>query len=177
MLCLSGIACRHFVCNIFTSSTLARSPVVFVQILLEPYYDKTAVTDELVDVLLTPLLAEGVPEILFDQLSYSAGPLPEQLLQDPRLSVPVWVCWGEKDPWTPAKRVSSEQTVFCFELKFYVMCSLGFLFKFGRYSNEMSKLTKFPSADSLLSCHSYRVLYRNGVESASCDSHRKKSPA
>eukprot|EP00967_Tisochrysis_lutea_P156412 scaffold315173_cov36-Tisochrysis_lutea.AAC.3 len=68
----------------------------------------TQVTDELVDVLLTPLLLPGSADVVFDTLSYSAGPLPEQLLQDDRLSsTPVWVCYGEKDPWTPAQRVEA----------------------------------------------------------------------
>jgi pimeloyl-ACP methyl ester carboxylesterase len=33
--------------------------------------------------------------------------LPEQLLSDPSYphNVPVWVCYGTEDPWTPAKRV------------------------------------------------------------------------
>ena len=77
----------------------------YSQILMEPYKDRSAVTDELVDVLLTPLLAEGASVIVFDQLSYSAGPLPEQLLTDPRLRLPVWVCWGDQDPGTPPKKV------------------------------------------------------------------------
>jgi pimeloyl-ACP methyl ester carboxylesterase len=63
------------------------------------------VTDELVDVLLTPLLTDGAADVVFDTLSYSAGPLPEQLLADDRLTAPVLVCYGEKDPWTPAARV------------------------------------------------------------------------
>jgi pimeloyl-ACP methyl ester carboxylesterase len=66
------------------------------------------VTDELVDVLLTPLLGPGAADVVFDTLSYSAGPLPEQLLQDPRLSdIPVWVCYGLEDPWTSAQRVEA----------------------------------------------------------------------
>jgi len=84
--------------------TLATQATV-KQILKEPYYDAEQVTDELVDVLLTPLLTDGASKVVFDTLSYSAGPLPEQLLQDQRLQQPVWVCWGEKDPWTPPKRV------------------------------------------------------------------------
>ena len=43
--------------------------------------------------------------MVFDTLSYSAGPLPEQQLQDPRLTAPVSVVWGEDDPWTPRERV------------------------------------------------------------------------
>lgn len=80
-------------------------PETVKQILKEPYHDPSQVTDELVDVLLTPLLTKGSADVVFDTLSYSAGPLPEQQLQDPRLSAPVLVCWGEKDPWTPSKRV------------------------------------------------------------------------
>jgi len=80
-------------------------PDTVKQILKEPYYDAEQVTDELVDVLLTPLLTEGSADVVFDTLSYSAGPLPEQQLADPQLKAPVLVCWGEKDPWTPSKRV------------------------------------------------------------------------
>lgn len=81
-------------------------PDTVKQILKEPYHDPDTVTDELVDVLLSPLLTEGSATVVFDTLSYSAGPLPEQLLSDPGLEkFPVWVCLGEKDPWTPPDRV------------------------------------------------------------------------
>jgi len=83
-------------------------PDTVKQILKEPYFDSQTVTDELVDVLLTPLLSPGAADVVFDTLSYSAGPLPEQLLQDDRLSdTPVWVCYGLKDPWTSAQRVEA----------------------------------------------------------------------
>lgn len=75
-------------------------------ILKEPYSVTEAVTDELVDVLLTPLLLPGSADVVFDTLSYSAGPLPEQQLQDSNLSeTAVEVCYGEEDPWTPLPRV------------------------------------------------------------------------
>lgn len=83
------------------------TPSTVKQILREPYEDSSAVTDELVDVLLTPLLTAGAADVVFDTLSYSAGPLPEQQLADPRLAAPVLVCWGEADPWTPRERVIS----------------------------------------------------------------------
>ena len=83
-------------------------PETVKQILKEPYHDPETVTDELVDVLLSPLLTKGAANVVFDTLSYSAGPLPEQLLADPGLEkLPVWVCLGEKDPWTPADRVKA----------------------------------------------------------------------
>jgi pimeloyl-ACP methyl ester carboxylesterase len=34
--------------------------------------------------------------------------LPEQLLSDPAYpaqKVPVWICYGQEDPWTPGRRV------------------------------------------------------------------------
>ena len=41
-------------------------------ILMEPYHVTEAVTDELVDVLLSPLLLPGAADVVFDTLSYSA---------------------------------------------------------------------------------------------------------
>merc|ERR1712086_2903 len=82
---------------------------------MEPYRKRDNLDDELVDVLLTPLLTPGADQVVFDTLSYSAGPLPEQQLDElgengnsddsSDSDVPVWVCYGDEDPWTPAKRV------------------------------------------------------------------------
>ena len=84
-------------------------PNTVKQILMEPYEIQKEVDDELVDVLLTPLLTKGASDVVFDTLSYSAGPLPEQQLADEGFpkggKCPVWVCYGTKDPWTPADRV------------------------------------------------------------------------
>jgi len=66
-------------------------------ILRECYHDRAAVDDELVDVILKPGLDPGAVHVFLDFLSYSGGPLPEQLLAESR--VPVSVVWGEKDPW------------------------------------------------------------------------------
>ena len=83
-------------------------PDIVKQILMEPYEISDAVDDELVDVLLTPLLTPGAADVVFDTLSYSAGPLPEQQLNEdtfPKDETPVWILYGSKDPWTPAARV------------------------------------------------------------------------
>lgn len=90
-------------------------PDTVKQILKEPYAVASAVDDELVDVLLTPLLTPGASDVVFDTLSYSAGPLPEQQLQQISetsfpSSVPVWVSYGTADPWTPGPRVESLKT-------------------------------------------------------------------
>lgn len=76
------------------------------EILKEPYERVDAIDDTLVDVLLDPLLTKGASDVVFDTLSYSAGPLPEVQLRS-LTDVPVWICYGDKDPWTPAERVES----------------------------------------------------------------------
>jgi pimeloyl-ACP methyl ester carboxylesterase len=82
-------------------------PNTVKQILMEPYHVSEAVDDELVDVLLTPLLTPGASDVVFDTLSYSSGPLPEQQLSEESFpeSCPVRICYGAKDPWTPSARV------------------------------------------------------------------------
>ena len=88
--------------------TLA-TPETVTKILKEPYAVTEAIDEELVSVLLDPLLTEGADEVVFDTLSYSAGPLPEQQLSSSSFpkDCPVWVVYGKDDPWTPAKRVEN----------------------------------------------------------------------
>lgn len=89
--------------------TALAKPDTVRKILQEPYSVSSAVDDELVDVLLTPLLTPGASDVVFDTLSYSAGPLPEQQLGDEGFpkgeDCPVWICFGAEDPWTPPRRV------------------------------------------------------------------------
>jgi len=66
-------------------------------ILKEAYGDSSQVTDELVEAILTPGLRDGAAEVFLDFISYSGGPLPEELL--PKCEVPVRMLWGDKDPW------------------------------------------------------------------------------
>jgi pimeloyl-ACP methyl ester carboxylesterase len=90
------------------------NPKTVKEILKEPYAVVDAVDDELVQVLLDPLLTDGAADVVFDTLSYSAGPLPEQQLSSnnfPRESCPTWVVYGKDDPWTPAKRVENLKIV------------------------------------------------------------------
>lgn len=77
------------------------------QILKEPYKVQEAIDDTLVQVLLDPLLSEGASKIVFDTLSYSAGPLPEQQLSIFPENKPVWITYGTADPWTPEARVNA----------------------------------------------------------------------
>ena len=85
--------------------TLA-TPQTVTEILKEPYAVTEAIDEELVSVLLDPLLTPGADEVVFDTLSYSAGPLPEQQLSSSNFpNLPVWVIYGKDDPWTPSQRV------------------------------------------------------------------------
>jgi pimeloyl-ACP methyl ester carboxylesterase len=66
-------------------------------VLSEAYGDATAVTEELVDVILTPGLDPAAVHVFLDFISYSSGPLPEELLA--AATVPVSLVWGAADPW------------------------------------------------------------------------------
>jgi len=83
------------------------TPNTVKQILKEPYKVTDAIDDALVSVLLDPLLLEGASDVVFDTLSYSAGPLPEQQLSQFPEDMPVWICYGKDDPWTPPARVEA----------------------------------------------------------------------
>jgi pimeloyl-ACP methyl ester carboxylesterase len=92
------------------------TPATVKTILKEPYAVIEAIDDTLVDVLLNPLLTPGASDVVFDTLSYSAGPLPEQQLSqqsvvndDDNENSPVWICYGAEDPWTPSGRVDALQ--------------------------------------------------------------------
>jgi pimeloyl-ACP methyl ester carboxylesterase len=89
-------------------------PNTVKEILKEPYAVVDAVDDELVQVLLDPLLTPGADDVVFDTLSYSAGPLPEQQLSSmkyPKETCPTWVIYGKADPWTPSKRVDNLKNI------------------------------------------------------------------
>jgi len=76
--------------------------------LREPYSVVDAIDDVLVRVLLDPLLTQGrgADDMVFDTLTYSAGPLPEQQLGGENFPMdrPVWVVYGKDGPWTPSRR-------------------------------------------------------------------------
>jgi hypothetical protein len=69
-------------------ATVAREETVR-NILREAYGDPDAVTDELVECILKPGLQPGAAEVFLDFISYSGGPLPEELLPIVPESVPV----------------------------------------------------------------------------------------
>lgn len=71
------------------------------RILQQAYGDKAAVTDELVSLLLEPAADPGAVEVFLAFISYSQGPIPEDLL--PQLTCPTLILWGQADPWEPVE--------------------------------------------------------------------------
>jgi pimeloyl-ACP methyl ester carboxylesterase len=66
-------------------------------ILSQCYHKSSAVTDELVDMILKPGLEPNAVHVFLDFISYSSGPLPEEQLKV--CPVPVSIVWGKHDPW------------------------------------------------------------------------------
>ena len=67
--------------------------------LSQVYCDRTAVTDELVDLLYQPSCDPGAQQVFASVLTAPPGPHPQSLL--PEITQPLLVLWGTDDPWTP----------------------------------------------------------------------------
>ena len=74
-------------------------PKAVKRVLRQAYGRKEAVTDELVALLLEPAFDEGAVDVFLAFISYSQGPIPEDLF--PQLTCPTLVLWGKEDPWEP----------------------------------------------------------------------------
>ncbi|XP_039130230.1 uncharacterized hydrolase YugF [Dioscorea cayenensis subsp. rotundata] len=70
-------------------------------ILCQCYHDTSAVTDELIQIILQPGLEPGAVDVFLEFICYSGGPLPEELIL--QVNCPVLVAWGDKDPWEPVE--------------------------------------------------------------------------
>lgn len=74
-------------------------PKVVRKILSQAYKNTDAVSDELVEILLTPAKDLGAVDVFLAFTRYSTGPLPEDLL--PILPCQCLLLWGTQDPWEP----------------------------------------------------------------------------
>jgi len=79
--------------------TQLAKPKAVKRILRQAYGRKEEVTDELVALLLEPAFDEGAVDVFLAFISYSQGPIPEDLF--PQLTCPTLVLWGKEDPWEP----------------------------------------------------------------------------
>ena len=62
-------------------------PIAASILLLQCYHDDSAVTDELVEKILSPGLQPGAVDVFLDFICYSGGPLPEELLPDIKVKI------------------------------------------------------------------------------------------
>jgi pimeloyl-ACP methyl ester carboxylesterase len=74
-------------------------PKTVRKILLQAYRHPEVVTDELIDLLLSPAKDPGAVDVFVAFTGYSQGPLPEDLLAV--LPCPALLLWGTEDPWEP----------------------------------------------------------------------------
>ena len=75
-------------------------PKAVKNILSEAYYNSEMVTSDLVEAILKPGLTPGAVSVFLDFLSYSSGPLPEDLLRQLSGSnIPIQLIWAANDPW------------------------------------------------------------------------------
>jgi pimeloyl-ACP methyl ester carboxylesterase len=93
--------------------------------LTQIYRDRSAITDELVEILYQPSCDEGAREVFASVLAAPPGPRPEELL--PRIDRPLLVLWGEDDPWTPIKgaRIYQERANSGNNTRFYTIPKAG----------------------------------------------------
>ena len=77
--------------------------------LKQVYGNREAITPELVDILHAPACQPGAQRVFASILSAPPGPRPSELL--PKVTQPLLVLWGEKDPWTPIKAADIYQAM------------------------------------------------------------------
>uniref|UniRef100_A0A453B832 Uncharacterized protein n=1 Tax=Aegilops tauschii subsp. strangulata TaxID=200361 RepID=A0A453B832_AEGTS len=64
------------------------TPESVKNILCQCYHDTSAVTDELVQMILQPGLDPGAVDVFLEFICYSGGPLPEDLLPLVKVRIP-----------------------------------------------------------------------------------------
>jgi pimeloyl-ACP methyl ester carboxylesterase len=78
-----------------------RRPQTVRRILQQAYVNHSAVSDELVEMLLTPAQDPAAVDVFMAFVRYSQGPTPEDLLAV--LPCRAQIIWGEADPWEPLR--------------------------------------------------------------------------
>ncbi|EHC11138.1 alpha/beta fold hydrolase [Fischerella thermalis] len=74
-------------------------PKTVRKVLLQAYANSAMVTEELVNIITSPVSDPGAAAVFLAFTSYSQGPLPEDLL--PQLPCPAIILWGTADRWEP----------------------------------------------------------------------------
>ena len=87
-----------------------RKPRSVKQILSQAYFNKDAITDELIEILIKPAQKPNAVDVFMAFVRYSQGPRPEDLLAI--LPCDAIVLWGDRDPWEPIEMGRSSFTKF-----------------------------------------------------------------
>jgi pimeloyl-ACP methyl ester carboxylesterase len=76
-----------------------KQPQTVRRILQQAYAEHSAITEELIRILLKPAQDPHAVDVFMAFVRYSQGPTPEELLAS--LPCPAILLWGECDPWEP----------------------------------------------------------------------------
>lgn len=93
------------------------------QILSQAYIDCSAITDELIDILLKPAQNPAAVDVFMAFVRYSQGPRPEDLLAI--LPCEAIVLWGDRDPWEPIAMGKTSFTKFACVSQFIEIPNAG----------------------------------------------------
>ncbi|NUN64957.1 alpha/beta fold hydrolase [Pseudanabaena biceps] len=92
-------------------------------ILSQAYSDRSAITDELIDILLKPAQNANAVDVFMAFVRYSQGPRPEDLLAI--LPCEAIVLWGDRDPWEPIALGRESFTKFACVKEFIAIANAG----------------------------------------------------
>ncbi|PZU97132.1 MAG: alpha/beta hydrolase [Pseudanabaena sp.] len=93
------------------------------QILSQAYINKSAITDELVEILLKPAQNPNAVDVFMAFVRYSQGPRPEDLLAI--LPCEAILLWGDRDPWEPIALGRASFTTFSCVKQFIAIANVG----------------------------------------------------
>lgn len=93
--------------------------------LYQVYRDRSAVTEELVEMLYQPSCHPGARKVFASIVTAPPGPRPSELLT--RVQHPLLVLWGEDDPWTPitGANIYQERANMGLDTQFYSIANAG----------------------------------------------------
>ncbi|KAL7553453.1 hypothetical protein ACHAWF_016735, partial [Thalassiosira exigua] len=81
---------------------IATQRICIENILKTPYENHAAIDDDLVTAMMNPLNLPNAAEVVFDEIYLHGCPRANRK--------PIWVCYGERDPWLSPRRVESLMT-------------------------------------------------------------------
>ncbi len=77
--------------------------------LTQVYFDRAAITEDLVEMLYQPSCHPNAQKVFASILTAPSGTNPKELLT--KLQHPLLILWGDKDPWTPIKGAKIYQNI------------------------------------------------------------------